>query len=131
MTTPLTRQKAEDTLVKVRTLLAERCPDSAEQAILQDPGAQCSGWCITLEASEAFDFWPGYITDRIGDELQAVGVFAEPVTHCHLGLYPAPNAEESRTNAQIADDYERAVATGNEWGAHRVAAKMAKRLRER
>ena len=85
----LTRTQAKDTLSKVKALLAERCPDSAERAILQDPGVQCTGWCITLEASEAFDFWPGYITDGIGDELRTVGVFIEPVTHCHLGLYPA------------------------------------------
>lgn len=48
-----------------------------------------------------------------------------------IALYPDPDAAPSKSDADLADDYERAVARGNEWGASRLAARMAKRLRER
>jgi hypothetical protein len=58
-------------------------------------------------------------------------VFFEPVTSWCLGLYPAPDAGQAKTDEQIADDYERAVATGNQWAQSSLATQMAKRLRDR
>jgi hypothetical protein len=81
----LTKAQAQAAFAKIKAQLDET---GAERAILQEPGVQCNGWCVTLEETN-IDFWPGHITDTIGDALQRSGVFAEPVTHCHLGLYPA------------------------------------------
>lgn len=84
----LTDSKAQQMFAMIKGELTKAIPDSAERALLQEPGVQCNGWCVTLE-TEALDFWPGWLLDRIGDDLRAAGVFAEPVSHCHLGLYPA------------------------------------------
>jgi hypothetical protein len=81
----LTKEQAEGAFAMIKAQLDD---EGAERAILQEPGVQCRGWCVTLEET-SIEFWPGHITDTIGDHLSKAGVFAEPVTHCHLGLYPA------------------------------------------
>jgi len=80
----LTKAQAERAFELIKAQLDD---DGRRRAILQEPGVQCSGWCVTLEET-AIEFWPGHVTDMIGNALQKSGVFAEPVTHCHLGLYP-------------------------------------------
>lgn len=84
-TSQLTRDQAEATFTLVKQWLATADPGFAKDAILQEPGVQCDGWCITLECD--MDFWPGWVCDKIGEFGWPTGVFAEPVSHCHLGLY--------------------------------------------
>lgn len=84
---PLTQEQAEAAFELVKLTLATVDPGAAKRAILQDPGVQCRGWSITLEETD-LDFWPGWVGDQLLDHWPP-GVFAEPVTHCHLGLYPA------------------------------------------
>lgn len=81
----LTQDEANRAFALIKAQLDD---DGAQRAILQEPGVQCNGWCVTLEET-GIEFWPGHVTDMIGDALRNLGVFAEPVTHCHLGLYPA------------------------------------------
>lgn len=85
-TEQLTREKAEATFALVKEHLAKADPYAAEVVILQEPGVQCDGWSITLEET-GIDFWPGWVSEKIGEFGWPEGVFAEPVTHCHLGLY--------------------------------------------
>lgn len=85
---PLPDAKAEAAFKIVKETLAKRDPGAADRAILQEPGVQCEGWSVTLEETH-IDFWPGWVIDMVGDDLDIAGVFAEPVTHCHLGLYRA------------------------------------------
>lgn len=84
----LTKDKAEAVLVLAKAMLALRDPYAADKIILQEPGVQCRGWCLTLEETD-IEFWPGWFAEEARSALKGAGVFAEPVTHCHLGLYPA------------------------------------------
>lgn len=93
---PLSRAKAEAAFTLVKETLDGADTYGTSRAVLQDPGVQCGGWSVTLEET-GIDFWPGWVLDRIGDDLQAAGVFAEPVTHCHLGLYPGACSHENET----------------------------------
>lgn len=81
----LTREQAEAAFALVKEHLATADPSYASDAILQEPGIQCTGWAITLECD--MESWPVWVNDKIGELGWPDGVFAEPVTHCHLGLY--------------------------------------------
>lgn len=85
---PLSKDTAEAVLTLAKALLSQRDPYAATRIILQEPGIQCRGWSLTLEETD-IEFWPGWFAEEVRPILQAAGVFAEPVTHCHLGLYPA------------------------------------------
>ncbi len=100
-----------------------------EAPALHKPGHEGPMWVLSLEGGP--EDWPLVISGSIGNHPATwpPGVFVEPVNSWCLGLYPAPDADEARTSAQLADDYERAVATGNAWAQNKIAGQMAKRLR--
>ena len=51
------------------------------------PGHEGPMWVLSLEGGP--EDWPMLVNDMIGDDLDAIGVFAEPVNHWCLGLHPA------------------------------------------
>lgn len=85
-TEQLTREQAEAAFILVRLALFEVDPYGSQRAVLQEPGVQCTGWAITLEETD-IEFWPGWVSNKIGEFGWPDGVFAEPVTDYHLGLY--------------------------------------------
>ena len=90
----LSKDTAEAILTLAKSLLHTVDQWAASKIILQEPGVQCRGWCLTLEETN-IEFWPGWLIEQTRsieperDPLTEAGVFAEAVSHCHLGLYPA------------------------------------------
>lgn len=108
----VTRTQAEAALAAIRTQFASSLSDDGQQPQLFEPGFQCSGWAIGWEEGPhewtyaAFhggfdDEMYGLAVEAGADREQArrlatiagvpvpAGVFAEPVNHWCLGLYPA------------------------------------------
>lgn len=54
---------------------------------LQEPGEQCPGWAIVWEDGAPEDWAVRAFAD--GKTNAPAGVFAEPVNHLCIGLYPA------------------------------------------
>lgn len=127
-TRPLSRAKADSAFTMVKEALSKVDTYGASKAVLQGPGIQCDGWCVTLEETD-IEFWPGWVLDRISDDLNASGVFAEPVTHCHLALYRADTPVSGGEAEQLVKQWDNAMAQGSEWAKERVAARMAAYLR--
>lgn len=124
----LTIGKAEQCREVARKWFSEM---GCEAPTLYKPGHEGPMWVLSLDGGP--EDWTLLISGSTGNNPASwpPGVFVEPVNNVCLALYPAPDADEARTNAQLADNYERAVAAGNQWGAAHVAAQMARRLRER
>ena len=89
------------------------------------PGHEGPMWVLSLEG---YEDWAIRITN---DESVTwpPGVFAEPVSGWCLGLYPAPDRQVTNDGQGLAQQWETAVAQGNEWAKDRIGARMAEFLR--
>jgi hypothetical protein len=82
----LPQGKAEVVFEIVKGLLAAYDPTYAAEVRLFEPGFHAKGWTIGLECE--LDSWPYLLTGRT-DIRWPADVYAEPVNHWCLGLYPA------------------------------------------
>ena len=74
----VTKRQAETTLRKVNRFLDEHGEGEAK---LYPPGFHANGWVIAYEGGS--DWWVHHCL-----EFEPKGVFAEPINHWSIGLYP-------------------------------------------
>lgn len=80
----LTIGKAEEAKRTVQALFDKHgYPDAPA---LFKPGHEGPMWVLVLSGDPGD--WPVWVNDIIGDDLEAIGVFAEPVNPACLALYP-------------------------------------------
>jgi hypothetical protein len=82
----LTHSQAKAVLEMVRAWIATTDPYAAKEVRLYEPGFHTGGWSIALEGGPYE--WPMTVCESLRATCP-VGVFAEPVNHWCLGLYPA------------------------------------------